>query len=38
MVRVKLGFVGAFTIDLVGRSGGLALIWKEDKEVEIQNF
>jgi hypothetical protein len=38
MVWVKLGFAGAFTIDPVGRSGGLALLWKEDREVEIQNF
>jgi hypothetical protein len=38
MVRVKLGFTGAFTVDPVGRSGGLALLWKEEQEVEIQNF
>jgi exonuclease III len=38
MVWVKLGFTGAFTIDPIGRSGGLGLLWKEDREVEIQNF
>jgi exonuclease III len=38
MVRIKLGFTGAFTVDPVGRSGGLTLLWKEEKEVEIQNF
>jgi hypothetical protein len=25
-------------VDCVGKSGGLALLWKEDMEVEIQNF
>jgi hypothetical protein len=38
VVRIKLGFAGAFIVDSVGRSGGLALLWKDDKEVEIQNF
>jgi hypothetical protein len=38
VVRVKLGFTRAFMVDLVGRNGGLALLWKDDSEVEIQNF
>ena len=33
-IRVKLGFA----VDLVGRSGGIALLWREEKELEIQNF
>lgn len=35
VIRVKLGFAGAFIVDPVGHSGGLALLWKEDGEVEI---
>jgi hypothetical protein len=32
---VQLGFVGMFAMDPVGRSGGLALFWKEDTGLEI---
>ena len=38
VVRIKLDFAGAFVVDSVGRSGGLALIWKDEGEVEIQNY
>jgi hypothetical protein len=38
VVRIKLGFAGAFVVDSVGRSGGLALLWKDAEEVEIQNY
>jgi exonuclease III len=27
-VRVRLGFDGAFAVDKIGRSGGLACLWK----------
>lgn len=37
-IRVKLGFEGLFVVDPVGRSGGLALLWKESGSLEIQNF
>jgi exonuclease III len=37
-LRVKLGFAGLFAIDPVWRSGGLALLWREGKELEIQNY
>jgi hypothetical protein len=37
-IRVKLGFVGMFVVEPVGRSGGLALLWKEENELEIQNY
>jgi hypothetical protein len=37
-IRVKLDFAGMFVVDPVGRSGGLALFWKEEKELEIQNY
>jgi hypothetical protein len=36
-VHVRLGFEGLFVVDPVGRSRGLALLWKEKNEVEIQN-
>jgi hypothetical protein len=38
LVRVKLGFEGLFAVDPIGRSGGLALLWKEVDILEIQNF
>jgi hypothetical protein len=37
-IRVKLGFAGMFVVEPVGRSGGLALLWKEENELEIQNY
>jgi hypothetical protein len=37
-IRVKLGFDGLFIVYPVGRSGGLALSWKESGNMEIQNF
>lgn len=35
---VKFGFAGAFSVESVGRSRGLALLWKKEGELEIQNF
>jgi exonuclease III len=37
-LRVKLGYGGLFVVDSVGRSGGLALFWRDDVQLEIQNF
>lgn len=37
-VRRHLGFDGSFTIDLVGRSGGMALLWKYDIDLVIYNY
>jgi hypothetical protein len=37
-IRVKLGFAGLFAVDLVGRSGGVALLWREEKKLEIKNY
>jgi hypothetical protein len=37
-MQIKLGFDRLFVVDLVGRSGGLALLWKESEGLEIQNF
>lgn len=38
VIRVKLGFDNAFAIPSLGRSGGLALLWKEDTDVVINNY
>ena len=37
-IRTKVGFDYAFTVPSVGRSGGLALLWKQEVDVRIQNF
>jgi hypothetical protein len=37
-LRTKLDFEGMFTVDPVGRSGGLAFFWKDSREVEIINY
>jgi hypothetical protein len=38
LVRIKLGFDNLFVVDCVGRSGGLALFWKLETPVQIQNY
>ncbi len=38
VIRIKLGFDNAFTVPSLGRSGGLALLWKVEADVVIQNF
>jgi hypothetical protein len=37
-IKVKLGFVSLLAVDPVGRSGGVALLWKEENEIKIQNY
>jgi exonuclease III len=37
-IRVKLGYNGMFVVEPVGRSGGLALFWRDNQDLEIQNF
>jgi exonuclease III len=37
-LRIKLKFNYIFVIDSVGRSGGLILLWKNDINIEIQNY
>jgi hypothetical protein len=36
--RIKLGFDGMFVVDSIGKSGGLALLWKLETVVQIQNY
>jgi hypothetical protein len=38
ILRVKLGFGSVFVVHSVGCSGGLALMWREDACVDIQNY
>jgi hypothetical protein len=35
LFRVQMGFGGVFVVDSVGRSGGLALFWREEVDVTI---
>ena len=37
-LRVRLGFQSLFVVEPVERSGGLALLWRVAKELEIQNY
>ena len=37
-IRVKTGFRNAFTVSCHGRSGGLALLWREGVHLEINFF
>ncbi|XP_062145461.1 uncharacterized protein LOC133852722 [Alnus glutinosa] len=37
-VRHRIGFDSMFVVDPVGRSGGLALLWKEAHLLDIYNF
>jgi exonuclease III len=37
-VRVRIGFDNVFVVNSVGKSGGLALLWRNDICVEIQNY
>jgi hypothetical protein len=38
VIRGQLGYAGMFVVDPVGKSGGLALLWREVDELEIQNY
>lgn len=37
-VRHLIGFEGSFSVDVIGRSGGIALILRNKGEVSIHNF
>lgn len=34
----RIWFAGCFVVDPIGRRGDLALLWKDDVELEIHNF
>lgn len=37
-IKTKLGWHGCFTVEPVGRGGGLALLWKEETKVSVSSF
>jgi uncharacterized membrane protein len=37
-LRISIGFDGMFHVDPIGRSGGLVMLWKYAKEVQIMNY
>jgi hypothetical protein len=37
-LRIKVEFDHLFAVDSVGRSGGLAMLWIDEFQVEVQNF
>jgi hypothetical protein len=37
-IRVKLGFEAAFAVDRIGRSGGLAVLWRNKLQCRILNY
>jgi exonuclease III len=38
VVRSRLGFHNALIVPSMGRSGGLAMLWKDDVELAIQSY
>jgi hypothetical protein len=38
LLHVRMGFGSVFVVDSVGRSGGLALFWREEVDVTVQNY
>lgn len=38
VIKIKTGFNNFFTMDCVGRSGGLSLVWNNEAGIEIQNY
>uniref|UniRef100_A0A803QCK5 Reverse transcriptase domain-containing protein n=1 Tax=Cannabis sativa TaxID=3483 RepID=A0A803QCK5_CANSA len=37
-VRVAIGFEGALAIDCQGKSGGVALLWKDEEDVQVLDY
>ena len=37
-LRAKQNFDSYFTMDCIGRAGGLALLWMEEVKVEVMSF
>ncbi|VFQ84628.1 unnamed protein product [Cuscuta campestris] len=38
VLRVKIGFEGLFAVDSVGASGGLALLWRSNRSVNLISY
>jgi exonuclease III len=37
-IKLRVGFHNVFVVDSVGKSGGLALMWSDNIQVDIQNY
>jgi hypothetical protein len=37
-ISIRMGFDDLFVVEPIGRSGGLALLWKEERDLEIYNY
>jgi hypothetical protein len=37
-IRIRIGYNNMFVVDSIGRSGGLALFWNKEVDVEIKNY
>uniref|UniRef100_A0A803Q5L9 CCHC-type domain-containing protein n=1 Tax=Cannabis sativa TaxID=3483 RepID=A0A803Q5L9_CANSA len=37
-VRVALGFEGVFSVDARGKSGGVAMLWKQNSDVQLMGY
>jgi len=37
-LRASMGFEGMLTVEPIGLSGGLALLWRDNREVTILNY
>lgn len=37
-VRLKLGFKGCFSVDCIGKSSGLYLLWAEEVDVVVNTY
>jgi hypothetical protein len=37
-IKLRLGFDNLFVVDPVGRSGGLALLWNKEENLEIFSY
>jgi hypothetical protein len=37
-IQIRIGFDSVFVVDYIGKSGVLALLWKSEIEMEIQNY
>lgn len=37
-IRVRLGFTSCFTVDALGRSGGLSLLWHDRFDLDIKSY
>lgn len=38
LLHIKFSFERLITVETIGKGGGLALLWKDNKEVEVLNF